>query len=434
MADAGWCEVPMRDVMAEFYDGPHATPPPASEGPVYLGIKNFTESGHLDLTDVRHLSEADYPKWTSRVEPRPGDIVFTYEATLHRYAIIPAGFRGSLGRRVALIRPDTSVVDTRFLHYAFLSPQWRRTVEQRLNVGSTVDRIPLSEFPTYPLRIPNLQYQHQVVAVLDSVDELVRNNRRRVEMLHEAIRLLFHEWVTRFRFPGHVEAEVIGSDLGPVPNGWSVLSIAQLQSSDRNATTSGPFGSKLGRKDYQPAPGVPVIRGSNLTVQGGFIDDGFVFVSEEKAAELASSVARPSDVVVTQRGTLGQVGLIPKTARFSQYVLSQSQMKFTANPGLVDPLIVYLQLASTEGARRLVNMATGAGVPHINLAMFREMTFVVPPGSIQRALVDVLTPRLELADNLVTQNSVLGRLRNLLLPRLVSGEIDISDLDLAPVA
>ena len=84
-----WSRCPIREVYLGLFDGPHATPAPADEGPVFLGIKNITEDGRLDLADIRHISEAEYPKWTKRVVPQPGDIVFTYEATLHRYAIIP---------------------------------------------------------------------------------------------------------------------------------------------------------------------------------------------------------------------------------------------------------------------------------------------------------------------------------------------------------
>jgi type I restriction enzyme S subunit len=80
-----------------LYDGPHATPKPSDSGPVFLGIGNITSDGQLDLSDVRHIAEEDYAAWTKRVVPEPGDIVFTYEATLNRYAIIPQGFRGCLG-------------------------------------------------------------------------------------------------------------------------------------------------------------------------------------------------------------------------------------------------------------------------------------------------------------------------------------------------
>src|SRR5438876_928509 len=176
MKNSEWQTLPMSAVMAEFYDGPHATPPPSTEGPVYLGIKNMTEDGHLDLSEVRHIAESDYSTWTRRVEPHAGDIVFTYEASLHRYAIIPEGFRGALGRRVALLRPNASVADTRFLLYAFVSPQWRRTVEERLNVGSTVDRLPLTDFPRFPIPLPPLPTQRKIAAILSVYDDLIENN------------------------------------------------------------------------------------------------------------------------------------------------------------------------------------------------------------------------------------------------------------------
>ena len=87
----------MADVALEFHDGPHATPPAADSGPVYLGIKNLTEAGALDLSTVRHIATEDFPRWTKRATPQPGDLVFSYEATLHRYALIPEGFEGAWG-------------------------------------------------------------------------------------------------------------------------------------------------------------------------------------------------------------------------------------------------------------------------------------------------------------------------------------------------
>jgi type I restriction enzyme S subunit len=82
-----WQTVPIKALYEGLYDGPHATPKPSESGPVFLGIKNLTEDGHLDLTEIRHIAEDDYPAWTRRVEPCPGDLVFTYEATLNRYAL-----------------------------------------------------------------------------------------------------------------------------------------------------------------------------------------------------------------------------------------------------------------------------------------------------------------------------------------------------------
>jgi type I restriction enzyme S subunit len=150
----GWRRVPIKDAYDGLFDGPHATPAPADEGPVFLGIGNITETGHLDLTSVRHIAEADFGRWTKRVTPSEGDIVFTYEATLNRYALIPKGFRGCLGRRLALIRANSVIGRNLFLYLHFFTAEWREVIARNILSGATVDRIPLSRFPDFPIALP----------------------------------------------------------------------------------------------------------------------------------------------------------------------------------------------------------------------------------------------------------------------------------------
>lgn len=145
----------------------------------------------------------------------------------------------------------------------------------------------------------------------------------------------------------------------------------------------GPFGSKLGRKDYQ-ATGVPVIRGQNLA-RGRYVDaSDAVFVSEEKAEELASHLAVPGDLVVTQRGTLGQVALVPEEPHRT-YVVSQSQMRIRPSQE-VDAMFLYYLFSSRAMVKRLEALATQAGVPHINLKTLRGLEVTLPPLLEQRAI------------------------------------------------
>ncbi len=150
----GWRRVPIKKAYDGLFDGPHATPPPADQGPVFLGIGNVTETGRLDLSSVRHIAEADYERWTKRVTPGEGDIVFTYEATLNRYALIPRGFRGCLGRRLALIRANAATGRSLFLYLYFFTLDWRATITRNTLSGATVDRIPLTRFPDFPITLP----------------------------------------------------------------------------------------------------------------------------------------------------------------------------------------------------------------------------------------------------------------------------------------
>jgi type I restriction enzyme S subunit len=166
-----------------IFDGPHATPPESADGPVFLGIDNLTEDGRLALSNARFISEQDFPRWTRRVEPQAGDVVFSYEATLHRYAVIPEGFRGCLGRRLALVRPDPKKLDSKFLLYYFLTPHWRAVAGEATISGATVDRLLLTRVPSLPVSFPELDHQRRIASILSAYDDLIENNNRRIALL-----------------------------------------------------------------------------------------------------------------------------------------------------------------------------------------------------------------------------------------------------------
>jgi type I restriction enzyme S subunit len=144
----GWQVNRISEVVEEVFDGPHATPPHVEEGPIFLGIKNLTGSA-LALSDTRCISESDWPRWTKRVTPKPLDIVFSYEATLGFFALIPPGLRCCLGRRLALIRPRAEDGHSHFWFHQFIGPDFQRYLIQHSVQGATVDRIPLIQFPNY---------------------------------------------------------------------------------------------------------------------------------------------------------------------------------------------------------------------------------------------------------------------------------------------
>lgn len=290
-----------------------------------------------------------------------------------------------------------------------------------------------NQLHTLPVRIPDRAGQDKIALVVESIDDLIKNNRRRVDVLEEMARAVYREWFVHFRYPGHENVPLVDSPLGPIPDGWTVEPVSALASSERNAVTGGPFGSKLGRKDYRDT-GVPVLRGANLRVGGGFDESDLVFVSDEKADELRSSVAVRGDVVVTQRGTLGQVGLIPLDSAFDRYVLSQSQMRIKVDPARSTAEFVYSQMRSRETTERFIAQAMVSGVPHVNLTLLREFELLVPPHALQvRFSNDVRALHAE-CWALRREASSLVAIRDLILPRLVTGKVGVSHIDLGELA
>jgi len=165
----------------------------------------------------------------------------------------------------------------------------------------------------------------------------------------------------------------------------SVL-VESLAASTKNSIVGGPFGSNLVSRDYVPS-GVPVIRGQNMGSK--WVGGEFVFVSEEKASSLESNKARPGDLVFTQRGTLGQVAIVP-CAPYSEYIISQSQMKLTPDPAKADVSYLYYAFLSPEQQDYIRNTAIQTGVPHTNLGILKKTPITLPSLRIQREIAAVL--------------------------------------------
>ena len=166
-----------------------------------------------------------------------------------------------------------------------------------------------------------------------------------------------------------------------------VPSVSLRDVSVERGIIGGPFGSSLGRKDYQ-ADGVPVIRGANIS-QPPFVMDDLVFVSDEKADALSRCVAIPGDIVVTQRGTLGQVGRVPP-GPYPRWLVSQSQMALRVSPEVADPAFVYYCLRSPQLQRQIHDAAIVTGVPHINLGIFGNLLVPMPTLREQARIAAVL--------------------------------------------
>jgi type I restriction enzyme S subunit len=187
---------------------------------------------------------------------------------------------------------------------------------------------------------------------------------------------------------------------------WPEVAVADLQARERWALNGGPFGSKLVSRDYVDA-GVPVIRGTNLPDDRRFSYEGFVFVSEAKADDLLANNAHPGDVVFTQRGTLGQVGIIPNDSPYPRFVISQSQMKMTVDDSRVDAKWLFYCFRNPSTQQEMINRASSSGVPHINLGVLREFRIRLPSLPEQRRIASILSAYDDLIENNTRRIAIL---------------------------
>lgn len=184
-----WREVTVAE-LGTIFDGPHATPTRRSSGAYFLNIASL-ENGRLDLSKSDHVSDEEFQQWTRRVTPIEGDLLFSYETRLGEAALMPAGVKACLGRRMALLRPDRSRFDPRFLLYLYLGPAFQKMIAERSVHGATVSRIPIASMPKWPVLVPDLKEQRAVAEVLGALDDKIAANEQLVKLVDQYLATVF---------------------------------------------------------------------------------------------------------------------------------------------------------------------------------------------------------------------------------------------------
>lgn len=396
---------PIKNYSIGIYDGPHATPKDANDGPIFLGIKNVTPGGRLDLTNVKHISEQEFPKWTKRVQPQKNDIVFSYEATLHRYALIPDGFYGCLGRRMALVRPDIEKVDPKYLYYYFLSPKWKAIIEANVIVGATVERIPIKTFPNFEVNFHPLKEQSEIASILSAYDDLIENNQRRIALLEESARLLYREWFVKLKFPGHENTKITDG----VPDGWE-----KATAFDAMEVLSG--GTPKTKMDQYWNGGIPFYTPKD-SISIPFVTDTEKNLTEEGLNNCSSKLYPKHTLFITARGTVGNLNLALRPMTMNQSCYALKGKKWITQ--------FFLYCAMKETVEHLKQHAVGAVFDAIVVKTFKMIPFLIPTHEVVGDFNSMITPTFKQLENLIKQNQKLKTARDLLLPKLMNGDIPV---------
>ena len=196
--------------------------------------------------------------------------------------------------------------------------------------------------------------------------------------------------------------------------GWRKITVDDVKAQCKGSVVSGPFGSNIGKRFFVDV-GVPLIRGNNLTLEDKkFIDDGFVFITEEKAYELRNCEALPGDLIFTAAGTLGQVGIIPEFPKYPRYIISNKQLRLRCDPSIALALYLYYWFSSRQMRQYIINQNTGASVPLITLGHLRSFPIHLPPLPTQRKIAAILSAYDDLIENNLRRIKILEEMAQLI--------------------
>lgn len=410
--------------IATIYDGPHATPKRTDNGPVYLGIDAITEDCKINPNEFTFLSEDDYKIWTKRVVPQFKDIVFSYEATLGRYAIIPGNFYGCLGRRLGIIRVKSDAVDYKWLYYFFQSPQWKCYIKNHIIKGSTVNRISVDEMPGYEIPACGIADQKKIATVLSALDDKIALNKKMNQKLEAMAKRLYDYWFVQYDFPdknGHPYKTTGGPmTYNPtlkreIPVGWEVKTLKEcIKHINTGLNPRDNF--VLGNGD------IKYVTVKNLTMEGNIDFSGCDFIDEDalKKVHKRSDIAK-GDVLYASICPLGRSYLINKDP--VGWDINESVFSIRPNLDVISSEFLSVFLKDSAVVEKASKMATGSIFKGIRIKELENMILAVPVKDVMEKFSKQIKNLIELEHKNTEQIAHLTALRDKLLPLLMNGQV-----------
>jgi type I restriction enzyme S subunit len=333
---------------------------------------------------------------------QPGDIIFTQRGTLGQVALIPERSRFDnyvISQSQMKISVDRDKADARFIYYFFSS---RAAVQKILNQNSSsgVPHINLSTLRKFIVPAPPLREQQRIANILSLYDDLIDNNQRRIELLESAALMLYREWFVR------------------IPDGWDKQTLSNL-CSPIDGIQTGPFGSQLHQHDYSEV-GVPVVMPKDL-IEFRISTASIARIPEELADKLGRHRMRCGDTVYGRRGDIGRRAYIG--TRQKGWFCRTGCLRIRPDASKISPRFLFESLGSQATAGFIANQAKGSTMPNLSAGALKNVPILCPPAQFQKLFVEAIEPTVELVETLVEQNRKLAEARDLLLPRLMNGEI-----------
>ena len=383
---------------------------------VLLTPGNFREEGGLRLKGKKEKHyTGEFPE---EFLLRQGDLLvamtdLTQNAPiLGSTAFIPEDGRFLHNQRLGkIVNLKTNEVLPKFVFYLFNTASVRGHIKGSAS-GATVRHTSPSRIYDVPVELPLLPVQRRIAGILSAYDELIENNQRRIQILETMARALYREWFVEFRFPGHENIPRVASPLGDIPQGWEVKSIQQL-----GTVITGKTPSK-GNLDFygndMPFVKTPDMHGNM------FILGTNECLSTAGAESQANKTLPAGSICVSCIGTIGVVSITTEDCQTNQQINSV----VVANSVSREFLFLRLQ----DAKQTLENLgANGATMGNVNKGKFKAMKIVCPPDNLLARYHRLVAPLFSQIGTLGLTIQNLRRTRDLLLPRLLSGQVALTD-------
>ena len=341
-----------------------------------------------------------------------GDIVYGRRGDIGRQALIRSGQNGWLcGTGCLRISLGDSVIEPTFLHY-YLRQESAISWISGQAVGATMPNLNTGILRSVPVHVPPLPTQRRIAGILSTYDDLIENNQRRIRILEDMARSLYREWFVHFRYSGHESVPLVDSPLGPIPQGWEVKKLGDIAEDMRRNIPKGQL------DEPQPYVGLEHIPRRSLALDAW-----------ETATELGSNklAFKKGEILFGKiRPYFHKVSIAPFDGLCSAdtiVIRARQPERYSIVVGCV---------SSDEFVAHATATSNGSKMPRANWSVLEEYPVAIPTLVVARQFSAVVEPAIQQMQALIFQTANLRRTRDLLLPRLLSGQMNLAT-DTTPI-
>ena len=416
-ARSGWTRKPLGEVADVISGYAFKSGEFGDSGIPVIKIKNI-RVGLVDLTGADRVDEK-FLSIPERYHVRAGDILISLtgshisqpNSVVGRVARHSTGLPDCLLNQRAgkVIIRDRNACDLSFLFYALSESETVRAIAMKAHGAANQANVSPTQVESVEIPLPPPPVQRRIAGILSAHDELIANCQRRIQLLEAMARALYREWFVNFRFPGHEKHPRIASPLGDIPQGWEVKKLSELCSRMESGGTP-----RRNTPEYWEG-------GTIDWFKTGELWDGFLFESEEKITERGfCRVFSPGTIMMAIYGspTVGRLGITTRPSSCNQAALG-----LVADTTYITQSFLYFVLFSLRD--HFNGLAQGAAQQNISKEKVATALAVVPPRQLVTDFARLVDPIFDQIQALQRQIQNLRRTRDLLLPRLLSGQVEL---------
>lgn len=384
-----------------------------------LSAKNIKQGKIVNPESIRFVDDNLYSRWM-KDEIKKGDILMTSEAPLGETYLVKNNDKFLLSQRLFAIRTNEKI-DPVYLYYYFNTDYGKHDLLSR-GTGTTVGGIRQSALNKVLVSYPkDKAVQKSIASIISAYDNLIENNEKRIKCLDQMAQLLYTEWFVKLRFFGHEQAQLIdsGTEHGLIPEKWEVKCLKDVASIVRGRSYSSEEISDISGSYY-------MVNLKSFNRGGGFRFDGAKYYT---GAINDNQKLQAGDIVVAVTDMTNDRAVIARSARIPDIdgliTFSADVVKIFSN--ILPSSFIYQLLSTYSFTQTTKQKANGANVLHLKPAAILEFSTIIPSKDVLEKFDLICGPVAKEIDKLIKQNDCLTKIRDLLIPQLVTGRRELKE-------